>query len=222
MARYKYIDTQPRLLAVDLSRQLLPGTFEHALNPLLDHAIDLSHFDARFQNDATGDPAYPPALLLPVVLIAHSQGIMSSRQIERACQGHVAFIALCGDCAPHFTTIAKFVSSLGEDIARVFAAVDSAHHIIVEAQAHGTGAEQELLVPVVTATHARRTADTRITADAGYHCETNLEVLAAMRVTALIADPEMRRRDERLATQDRYTVLPNPLHNKSAPTPALR
>ena len=123
MARYKYIDTQPRLLAVDLSRQLLPGTFEHALNPLLDHAIDLSHFDARFQNDATGDPAYPPALLLPVVLIAHSQGIMSSRQIERACQGRVAFIALCGDRAPHFTTIAKFVSSLGEDIARVFAAV---------------------------------------------------------------------------------------------------
>jgi hypothetical protein len=58
MARYKYIDTQPRLLAVDLSRQLLPGTFEHALNHLLDHAIDLSHFDARFQNDATGAPAY--------------------------------------------------------------------------------------------------------------------------------------------------------------------
>ena len=70
MARYKYIDTQPRLLAVDLSRQLLPGTFEHALNHLLDHAIDLSHFDARFQNDATGAPAYPPALLLKVVLFA--------------------------------------------------------------------------------------------------------------------------------------------------------
>ena len=123
MARYKYIDTQPRLLAVDLSRQLLPGTFEHALNHLLDHAIDLSHFDARFQNDATGAPAYPPALLLKVVLFAYSQGIVSSRQIERACQAHVTFIALCGDRAPHFTTIAKFVSSLGEDIARVFAAV---------------------------------------------------------------------------------------------------
>ena len=39
MARYTYIDTHPRLLAVDLSRQLLPGTFEHALNHLLDHAI---------------------------------------------------------------------------------------------------------------------------------------------------------------------------------------
>jgi len=64
MARYKYIDTNPRFLAVDLARQLLPGTFEHALNHLLDHAIDLSAFDARFRNDATGATAYPPAMLL--------------------------------------------------------------------------------------------------------------------------------------------------------------
>jgi len=32
MARYKHIDTSPRFLAVDLQRQLLPGTFEHALS----------------------------------------------------------------------------------------------------------------------------------------------------------------------------------------------
>ena len=101
------------------------------------------------------------------------------------------------------------------------AAVDSAHQIIVEAQAHGTGAEQELLGPAVTATDALRTADTLITADAGYHSGANLEALAAMRVAALIADNEMRRRDERFATQDRYTALPNPLHNKATPTPAL-
>ena len=31
MARYKHIDTSPRLLPVDLERLLLPGTFEHAL-----------------------------------------------------------------------------------------------------------------------------------------------------------------------------------------------
>ena len=49
MARYKQIDTSPRFLAVDLEAQLLPGTFEHALNHLLDHEIDLSAFDARFK-----------------------------------------------------------------------------------------------------------------------------------------------------------------------------
>ncbi len=123
MARYKYIGTNPRFLAVDLAQQLRPGTFEHALNHLLDHAIDLSHFDARFRNDETGATAYPPAMLLKVVLFAYSQGIVSRRGIARACVEHVTFIALSGDTRPHFTTIAHFVSTLGEDIARVFAAV---------------------------------------------------------------------------------------------------
>jgi hypothetical protein len=123
MARYKYIDTNPRFLPVDLARQLLLGTFEHALNYLLDHAIDLSSFDGRFRNDETGATAYPSAMLLKVVLFAYSQGIVSSRGIERVCREHVTFIALCGDTSPHFTTIAHFVSTLGEDIARVFAAV---------------------------------------------------------------------------------------------------
>src|SRR5882672_3453127 len=119
MARYKCIDTNPRLLPVDLARRLLPGTFEHTVN----HAIDLSHFDARFHNDNTGAPAYPPAMLLKVVLVAYAHGIVSSRGIEAACRDHVTFIALCGDTAPHFTTIAQFASTLGADIARVFGAV---------------------------------------------------------------------------------------------------
>ena len=41
MARYKPIDTGMKLLPVDLSCQLLPGTFEHALSHLLDHELDL-------------------------------------------------------------------------------------------------------------------------------------------------------------------------------------
>jgi hypothetical protein len=57
---YKHIDTSPRFLAVDLQRQLLPGSFEYALNHLLDHEIDLSCFDTRFCNDVTG-----AALILP-------------------------------------------------------------------------------------------------------------------------------------------------------------
>jgi transposase len=348
MARYKHIDTQPKLLPVDLARQLLPGTFEHALHHLLEGAVDLSHFDARFRNDATGAPAYPPALLLKVVLFACSQGIVSSRQIARACHDHVTFIALCGDQAPRFTTIARFVSALGDDIARVFAAVlaicdrqgligramfaidgvklpsnaskhrsgtradferqatkleaaatarlqrhratdalpteptrdgkdarrldrlqhdaaqlrawlaanpeerrgakgsvrkrnrtdnesakmatskgviqgytavaavDAAHQIIVDAQAHGTGSEHELLLPVGEATSPWRAPETLITADAGYHSEANLAALAARGIPALVADKDMRQRDERFATQDRYRALPDPLHDKSA------
>ena len=123
MARYKHIDTSPRLLAVDLSRQLLPGTFEHALNYLLDHEMDLSGMDARFCNDEAGAPAYPPAMLLKLILFAYSRGIVSSRGIERACYEHVTFMALAGNEVPHFTTFAGFIRSLRDDIAPLFAQV---------------------------------------------------------------------------------------------------
>ena len=352
MARYKHIDTSPRFLAVDLQRQLLPGTFEYALNHLVDHELDLSGFDSRFNNDVTGATAFPPAMLLKIILFAYSQGIISSRNIERACREHVIFIALSGDSQPHFTTIAGFVSSLGDDIARIFtqilficdkqgligremfaidgvklpgnaskarsgtradfkrqadkletaakvmlarhreedkrgiepdlrakevkriaslesdaeqikkwltdnpedrkgskgavrksnrtdnesakmatskgviqgytgvAAVDAKHQIIVEAQAHGTGSEQELLIPVVKAIKATQTKsplinDTSlITADAGYHSEDNLKELATLEVDALIADNKMRSRDERFTDQGKYKALPDPVHDK--------
>lgn len=115
MAHYKPIDTSPRFLAVDLERQLLPGRFEYALNHLIDRELDLSGFDARYRNDLTG-AAYPPGMLLKVVLFAYSQGIVSSRGIERACREHITLIALSGDSAPHYTTLAAFISGLGDDI----------------------------------------------------------------------------------------------------------
>ncbi len=120
IARYKLIDTSPRFIAVDLERQLQPGTFEHALNYLVDHQIDLSRFDARYKNDLTVASAYPSALLLKVILFAYSRGIVSSREIERACSEQVTFIALSGDSVPHFTAFADFVSTLGAEIGPLF------------------------------------------------------------------------------------------------------
>ena len=95
------------------------------------------------------------------------------------------------------------------------AAVDAKHQIIVDAQAHGTGSEQELLLPVVEALATVRTSATVLTADAGYHSEANL---AALGVLALIADPDMRKRDERFADREHHATAPNPLHDKSGTT----
>ena len=347
MARYKQIDTSPKFLPVDLSRQLLPGTFEHALNHLLDHELDLSGMDERFCNEAIGAPAYPPATLLKLILFAYSRGIVSSRGIEEACRNHVTFIALSGDCAPHFTTVAAFIRELKDEIANLFtqvlficdvqgligremfaidgvklpcnasktksgtraefereaakiesevrkmfarhrdndarevepdlaakekmrierlsrdaaqirqwlkdhpgerrgakgsirksnrtdndsakmatakgviqgytgvAAVDGSHQIIVEAQAHGTGSEQELLLPVVETIQDLIEENSIVTADAGYHSEANLEHLAKIEVQALIADNGMRGRDERFADQARHKAKPDPLWNKT-------
>ena len=354
MARYKHIDTSPRFIAVDLQRQLLPGTFEHALDHLIDIELDLSGFDGRYKNDLTGAAAYPPAMLLKVVLFAYSRGIVSSRGIERACREQITFIALSGDSAPHYTTFAAFVSTLGDAIAPLFsqvltlcdrqgligremfaidgvklpsnaaksrsgtradfqrqaakmeaaakemlarhrqndtlptepdlaakdiqrierlqreaaqmrdwleanpedrqgakgsirksnrtdnesakmatskgviqgytgvAAVDDRHQIIVAAQAHGTGSEQALLLPMVAALATHRTADSLITADAGYHSDANITALAAQDIPALIADNGMRKRDERFKDQGKYKALPDPLYDKAHPKKAAR
>ena len=61
------------------------------------------------------------------------------------------------------------------------ATVDERAQIILDAQAHGTGSEQELLLPVINATAALRSTDTVITADAGYHSLANLNDLSSNR-----------------------------------------
>ena len=115
MARYKLVDRSPRLLAVDLAAQLVPGSFEHALDYLIDNELDLDALGERFVNDETGAPAYDPAVMLKIVLLAYSRGMVTSRAIERACRENVVFMAISGDSAPQFTTIAKFVRELGEE-----------------------------------------------------------------------------------------------------------
>ena len=96
------------------------------------------------------------------------------------------------------------------------AAVDAKHQIIVDAQAHGTGSEQELLLQVVEAIAPLLVERSLVTADAGYHSESNLKQLESLGVDALIADKGMRSRDERFVDQGRHLEKPNPLHDKSA------
>jgi transposase len=347
MARYKPIHTGLKLLPVDFDQQIIPGSFEHALCYMVDHELDLTAFHARYKNDDEGAPAFDPAALIKIILLAYSRGIISSRKMERACLENVLFIAVSGDSQPHFTTLAAFVSEMGEGVASLFAqvllvcdrqgligrdmfaidgvklpsnaskqksgtradyqrqldkmeaatqkmiaqqkhadtaptddarvkreslrlerlhkeagqlrdwlkthpedrkgtkgtvrlsnrtdngsakmatskgviqgytgvaAVDEKTQIIVEAQAHGTGSEQALLLPIVKATTALRTSKTVVTADAGYHSEANLKALADTSVEAYIPDNGYRKRDERYADQAIHTAKPDPLWNKA-------
>jgi hypothetical protein len=57
-ALHKQIDTSLCLLIADLETQFLRDIFEHALIHLLAHEIDLSAFDARFNDDNTSTPAF--------------------------------------------------------------------------------------------------------------------------------------------------------------------
>ena len=122
MARYKFFDMSPRLLPVVLEDQLVPGSFAHAVHHPVE-ALDLSGFDAHYCNDANGATAYAPSMLLKAVLLAYSQGIISSRWIERARRDDVLFIVITGDAKPHFTSIADFISRSRDAFASVLVQV---------------------------------------------------------------------------------------------------
>lgn len=124
MPRFKeYNPGQSVMVAVSFDRQILLGTFEFALNFIIDNRLDLSVFDHKYKNDENGRPAYDPALLLKIVLLAYSRGETSSRRIEALCCENVLFMAIAADTRPHYTTIANFISSSPEEITKLFSQV---------------------------------------------------------------------------------------------------
>lgn len=347
MARYKPQDYNSLLLPVVLAEQIIPGSFAFALNYLVDHELDLAPLDAQFKNDEVGASAYDPRVMLKIVLLAYSQGLISSRVIEQACARNVQFIAISGDSQPSHTHIAKFVANLVTQIKPLFsqvlmtcdaqgligremfaidgvklpsnaskersgthaelrhradrldkaadkilalhqaqdkagadqalqpkrqaqmealrkeaartreflasspprqnrkgqelktnitdsqsakmatnkgviqgyaaqAAVDSAHQVIVAADVIGSGSEQAMLLPMIEQSKDYRDDNTLITADAGYHSDANVRHLKEHNIPALIADNQMRSRDERFENQEKYKANPDPLSEKKA------
>ena len=345
MAKYKKFDyRQSRLLPVSFHKQIQPGTFEYTLSYLIDNKVDLSCFEELFKNDETGAPAYNPVILLKIILFAYSRGIVSSRDIAKACEENVVFMALSADTKPHFTTISNFVSGMKDQINDIFtdvllycnqigligksmfaidgckmpsnaskewsgtrksfkkkkgkmekavsyilnkhrttdsndcesnirdqerryietveksikkiesflktekdkigksgnpinsnitdnesakmktskgviqgydgvAAVDDKHQVIVHAEAFGKAQENDLLEPMIEGVNDNFksigfkgdiTKRAQITADAGFHSEANMKMLAEKNIDAYIADTQFRKRDPKFANADRY------------------
>ncbi|MBW1796739.1 MAG: transposase [Deltaproteobacteria bacterium] len=345
MARYKeYSYEQGKFIPIHFDKQILPGTFEYTLSYVIDDEIDLSLFDQRYKNDETGAPAYDPAILLKIILYAYSRGIVSSRKIAQCCCENIIFMALSADTRPHFTTIADFISSLGDEIIVLFrdvllicdemkligkdmfsidgcklpsnaskewsgtkadfqkkkqkmerairrilkkhremdlttankdvidndkryiatlhsrirkikrwldanddkpgksgrpiksnitdndsakmktsqgviqgydgvATADSKHQVVVHAEAFGVAQEHDLLEPMVKETRENFQAigaeddvfdKTKLLADAGFHTEANMKMLAEESIDSYVADILFRKRDPRFADRDRY------------------
>ena len=121
MPRFKHYNyDQSAMVVINYQEQLQPGTFEHAVHYLIEHKLDLSVFHPKYRNEDTGRLAYDPAILLKIILFAYSKGITSSREMQWCCETNIIFKALSCDTVPHFTTLAKFVSSHAEEIEELF------------------------------------------------------------------------------------------------------
>jgi transposase len=121
MAKFKRYDySQKVLIPVCLEQQLVPGSLEFAIHTLIESRMDMSIFEGNYKNDQSGRSAYDPKILLKVVLLGYARGLISSRQIERACCENVTFMALSGNQRPDHSTIAAFVSSMKDQILALF------------------------------------------------------------------------------------------------------
>jgi transposase len=124
MAKFKPLNEhQLVMLPISLQNQLVPGTLEHTISEVVDKHLDLSVFAARYNNDETGATAIHPKILLKVILLAYARGMISSRQVERACQENILFIALSYGYPPDHSTIASFISSMQSEIQTLFSNV---------------------------------------------------------------------------------------------------
>jgi transposase len=116
MPHYKPYDyNQLMMVPVSLEQQLVPGTLEYAIHNLIEERVDTTVFDERYRNEDTGRTAYDPKVLLKIVLFSYSRGILHSRRMERACEENVTFMALACGQKPDHSTLAAFVSSMGEE-----------------------------------------------------------------------------------------------------------
>jgi transposase len=121
MAKYKPYDyAQQVLVPVSLEAQLIPGTLEFAIHTLVESRMDMTRFEQRYHNDATGRKAYDPKVLLKVVLCAYARGITSTRKMEQACRENVVFMALSCGQHPDHSTLAAFVPSMEGQIVPLF------------------------------------------------------------------------------------------------------
>ena len=92
---------------------------------------DLAHFiiqvvgqipgnEACLNERGTGSAQYPPTAMLALLLYSYSQGIYSSRKIEKATYTHVGVRYIMANHHPDHDTIARFRQRNKEYIKRAF------------------------------------------------------------------------------------------------------
>lgn len=103
----RYDQDQPMLLAPDL-RDWLPADHPARwVDDLVEYGLDLAPFFDDY-TVARGAPPYDPRLMLKLLIFGYSNGVTSSRELERRCHHDVAFMFLTAQAAPDFVVISRF------------------------------------------------------------------------------------------------------------------
>lgn len=83
------------------------GHVAHFVRDTVREGLDLSAIMASYDEER-GFPPYHPGMMVALLLYGYSRGVHSSRQLARACEERVDFMAVTGLNRPDFRTISEF------------------------------------------------------------------------------------------------------------------
>src|SRR6195952_3630011 len=101
-------DIDQTLLLPPSVQEFVPsGHLAHFVRDTVREGLDLSAvLDSSTQG--RGQPPYHPGMLVALLLYGYSRGVYSSRQLARACEERVDFMAVTGLNRPDFRTVSDF------------------------------------------------------------------------------------------------------------------
>jgi transposase len=82
--------------------------------------LDLSKFLAKYRADGVGATAFHPQILVGAILYGYSQGVRSSRQIERHCQEDVAYRLVAANQQPDHCTLSRCIQKHSAELSELF------------------------------------------------------------------------------------------------------
>jgi transposase len=114
-----YQPDQLHLLPVDPREWLPDDHLVYLIRDLVDQ-LDLSAIECGYSQDGRGAPAYPPAMMVALLLYSWSNHVFSSRKIARMCQEDLGGRYLAAGHLPDHRTINDFRLRHGDALAGLF------------------------------------------------------------------------------------------------------
>lgn len=107
----------PMLLPADLRDWVPADDMVHFVLEVVDRVPESTF---KVNRRGSGSPQYPPHMMTALLIYCYSQGVCSSRRIERATWHNIAVRYLTGDTHPDHDTICTFRREHREEIKEVF------------------------------------------------------------------------------------------------------
>jgi transposase len=100
------IETDPQILSPSNLFDLLPDTHDCYVYEGIFQQLDATEVECKYS--PKGQHAYPPKLIVSILIYAYSHGVFSAREIERHCHQDLAFMYISQMNCPNFRVLSDF------------------------------------------------------------------------------------------------------------------